>query len=90
MVDRSATAYGAGGLPGCSSSPGAALRAVMRPVIGLLTMSAVLDLARRDDMIDLGLGLAENGDSMARCAQCALGTLLTGDRGLVVVLVDAF
>ncbi len=61
----------------------------MRPPIGLLHDERGLDLARRDDAIDLRLGLAKNGDRAARRAQRALGALLIGNRGLIVVLIDA-
>jgi len=39
IVERSATEYGAGALPGCVRNPGAALRATILPAIGLGTSS---------------------------------------------------
>jgi hypothetical protein len=49
IVEMSATVNGAGALPGCTKSPGAALRAVTRPEIGLGTIS--VESIRRDATI---------------------------------------
>ena len=51
---------GAGALPGCVSNPGAALRATILPEIGLGTSSVESTLRCRQDLIDLGVGLAED------------------------------
>ena len=80
MVEISVTVNGAGALPGCTNRPGAALRAVMRPSIGLGTTSVGSALRCGDDAVDLGFGLAEQPHRIARRAQIALGGLLIGRR----------
>ena len=90
MVERSATVKGAGGLPGWTKSPGAALRAVTRPVIGLATTSVEFDLAQGDNAIDFGFRLAENCDGIARGQQGAFGGLLVGSRLIDILLRGGF
>ena len=73
-------------MPGCTNSPGAALRAVIRPLIGLGTTSVGSATAIGDNAIDLGIGLAENPHRIARRAQIAFRGLLVGNRLVEIVL----
>ena len=84
----SVTVYGAGALPGCTNNPGAALREVIRPSIGLGTTSVGVGAAFGNDLVDLGIGLAEQTHRIAARAQIALGGLLVGGRLVDVALRD--
>ena len=86
MMLVSATTNGAGGLPGCTNSPGAALRAVMRPVIGLGTTSVGSAHAIGDDAVDVGIGLAEDAHGVAPRAQIAFSRLMIGCRLVDIAL----
>ena len=77
-------------MPGCTKSPGAALRAVTRPVIGHATTSVEVDFALGYDAIDFGFRLAEDCDGVARCQQRAFGGLLVGNRLVEVLLRGGF
>ena len=86
MVEMSATVKGAGGLPGCTKRPGAALRAVIRPAIGRPDHERRVDAPLGDHAVHLGFGLAEDAHRVAGGAQGALGGLVVRCRLLELLL----
>ena len=86
MRSVSATVKGAGALPGCTNNPGAALRAVTRPVIGLGTTS-VGSAARLAMMRSMSASVLPNKRTLvAPRAQIAFRGLMIGCRLIDVAL----
>lgn len=77
-------------MPGCSRSPGRRVAGCDGARDRALDEERRLDLPRRDDVIDLRLGLAKDRDCISSRAQGSLRALLVGNRGLIIVLIDAF
>ena len=77
---------GAGASPGWTSNPGAALRATIRPEIGLGTSKRGIDLAVGHDLLDLRVGLAEDAHRILGGLEVAFGGLLIGRRLIDVLL----
>ena len=85
IVDRSATEYGAGALPGWVRKPGG--RTARHDPSGdrARDQQNGIDLALRDDLVDLGIGLAEDPNRVPCRLEIAFRGLLIRGR-----LIDVF